>query len=85
MVDNVTILEEVDSQPLQRRRGHHRQWWNFNLILLALALFPLVYVRYLWNVDYPEISICVFVIVAVWCCTGSIGQSLTNGKRQRKI
>ena len=81
MVDNVTIHEEVDSQSRQRRRGHHRQWWNFNRILLALALFPLVYVRHLWNVSFPAISSCVFIIVAVWCYAGCIGQSLTNGKR----
>jgi len=74
MTDNVTIHEEVDSQPRQIRRGHHRQWWNFNLILLALALFPLVYVRHLWNVGYTEIFSCVLLIFATWYCAGCIGQ-----------
>ena len=74
MTDNVTIHEKVDSQPLQRRRGHHRQWWNFNVILLALALFPLVYVRHLWNVGYTEIFSCVLLIFAAWYCVGCIGQ-----------
>ena len=74
VVDNVTIYGEVDSQPRQRRRGHHRQWWDFNVILLALALFPLVYVRHLWNVGYTEIFSCVILVFAAWCCAGCIGR-----------
>ena len=74
MVDNVTAHEEVDSQSRQRRRAHHRQWWDFNVILLALALFPLVYVRHLWNIGYTEIFSCVILVFAAWYCTGCIGR-----------
>lgn len=74
MVNNVTVNEEVDSQLRQRRRGHHRQWWDFNVIPLALALFPLVYVRHLWNVSLPEISSCVLLVFAAWYCAGCIGR-----------
>jgi hypothetical protein len=78
MVDKVASHEEFNSQRRQIRRGHHRQWWNFHAILLALALFPLVYIRHLWNVGYTEIFSCVFIIFTMWFCVGCFGQLYCN-------
>ena len=74
MVDKVTSQKDDESQLPENSRRHHRQWWDFNLVLLAIALFPLVYIRHLWNVGYLEIFTCVFIILVTWCAIGCVGQ-----------
>ena len=79
MVDKVTVQKDDESKLPKKSRRHHRQWWNFNLILLAIALFPLVYIRHLWNVGYLEIFTWAFIILVTWCAIGCVGQ-LSVGK-----
>lgn len=91
MPDNVTLQDEVDLPPPQNQRvprserGHHRPWWIFNLIPLLLALFPLSYVRHLWNVDHSIILAGVFVIFMVWILVGVVGHSFRAQTDRHRI
>ena len=85
MPDELTRQYALSSQQLHSQdgdrsiRGHNRPWWNFNVIPLALALFPLVYVRHLWNAGNSVIFGSVAVIFTLWLLVGCLGQSIHRG------
>ena len=50
----------------QWRLGHRRPWWQWNVITLMVALFALVWLRELSNMDYYATWLLSAIVLVAW-------------------
>jgi len=48
------------------RLGHRRPWWQWNVITLMVALFVLVWLRELSNMDYYVAWLWCAIVLSAW-------------------
>ena len=85
MTDDWFIDETEDpstSSEGEKPKRRRRAWWEYNPIVLFLLLFPMVYVRHLFNVHSGIIAFLVTLVFSSWVAIGAIGR-MRNDQENR--
>lgn len=67
-----------DNQVDRRSRGHKRPWWDFNVLTLFAALFVLVWIRFLFEMQQGATITMTLLVIIGWILLGAFAQPVRS-------